>query len=404
MRRRSDGSLFCRAHGKSKPCPACASLSETQKRLWATPERRQKHTQSLSEREDTYFDDEAVIIRKLAGVESTAHILAEVNALRKRYLLKPRTLGSIHAWAEAHETSLMMAITVHSLDEVSTMFGVSNNTVRAWRDNGWLPSRMWGKFCVFDDRALLAFVKAYPWLMDAERIKYAPLRAAAEQANKRDGWIKARDMAPMVPMPIDMLLRMLHKDVVPHQQRTGHNAAFMIQRSAIRQIREVLAVEYGLDPRTLLTARQAGALMGVTWTTLHTWRRQRWLTPIRTRKAMLFDQDELVQLMLKRPWLVDTDRMPAGMVRAAAELAIGDHPYLTVLEFAGLVPTSHYTVMKYIHAHEINGYQRLGSKGRYMVRSSYVKKVRQLMKRDEKIRVEKMIQHRWANRHREEAA
>ncbi len=368
---------FCKAHYKPKPCASCQSASNTQKRVWASPERHNQHMRSLSQRDNAFFDEEIRLIKELAGNSSTQDITNRVNKLRATYPLPKRNVGSIRSWAEGHGVSLMLN-TVHTNHELINLLAVSAMTINGWRKRGWLIGKPWGAFWVYEDQELLAFINAKPWLFDFQHMASGPFRRAAEIANKRDPWLRVAQISRMVPLSQSSVLEYAHAGVIEFHQRTGHNGAIMIQASAVGTIRKLLAEAKATQERRY-TATTASELFGVTTKMVYAWRERGFITGYDYKAWRVYNEDELIQMVLENNWLVDREKIKPGLVRDTAEQVHRSQMYnskqwMTVTQVAQAVPTRVATVRNYIRDGKLDYRQRPGNE--YRLRKESIAKIR----------------------------
>lgn len=227
---------WCGAHKRTLPCKSCFVAGEKLRKRWKTSRRYRARTEYATRLPFLWFDEEIQVIRDLAGKESTHEITRQVNEVREKIPLPPRSVAGVRGYAETHGIDLMPK-ELWSATAIAPLLGVNYLTVRYWHDHGWLVGKSWGKFHLYDTSEIAELIQQRPWLVDPQYVSHPAIRQVAEVASRRDPWLRVREVAKILGVSKTRILENIHK--IPHQKRTGHNGAYMIQASVLPQFREI---------------------------------------------------------------------------------------------------------------------------------------------------------------------
>lgn len=222
---------WCRAHAWPKPCDACARVSASQRLIWQRPERRKRHIEMLAHRTKgaPWTREEDAIIRRHANVlprQEIARLCTQESGVQ-------RSAQGVSRRANEDLGIVMNEREVYALwgvgRTVAKVFGVHANTVCAWEAAGYIKSREWGKFHVYDEAEIQRFIREQPWAYDVEKMQRGPLRSLAEVIQKRQPWYRVPALAVMLGMRDDTIYAYARKGIVRSRQRNGHNGAVLIR-------------------------------------------------------------------------------------------------------------------------------------------------------------------------------
>lgn len=230
--------LIRRAGHACRSCYSRLHAPEIIKRFWATPTYVEKQRTASRQRANppmnAWSPEEDAIIRSLAGIEWPEEIgrrCCEVSS-------NPRSLSTIRQRARALGVSLERQGWVRG--DVARIFGVDGVTVQGWIDGGLLEAARWGSVLMCSNQEQInAFIRAYPWLYDVDRMVRGPFRSLAEVVQKRDPWWSFSRACRETGMSRNSMATLLRRGVIEARRRRGaHGGEWMFRAMDLADVQE----------------------------------------------------------------------------------------------------------------------------------------------------------------------
>src|SRR5205085_2351299 len=113
------------------------------------------------------------------------------------------------------------------------------DTVKAWVGLSLLPTRSYGQAIVVSEDDLAAFIRAYPWAYDAERMPPGRWRQLASVAQQRDPWLRTAEAAALVGCGENTVKRHIGLGVGESRRRPGIHGLILVRASSIPALKAV---------------------------------------------------------------------------------------------------------------------------------------------------------------------